>query len=497
MKRPTTDDRRPNAIIVMVDQMKATASHLYGRHGIVTPGLERLAKLGVRYENATTPHPLCVPARVAMWTALNPHRTGCTVNRTPMPKGMPHAARWWKESGYELALLGKNHCFSETEDYDLFDVWCEIEHYGFKDRLPHYGFKEDAPDAESPKGMAWVESEDRVTAAHAVRNDMPAPQGGVSSYAATGFEHRHYSTGLLANQADAYVRGVHERPFVLWLSLPDPHVPYETPKHFFEQALAQRVELPPPGPVPDADLPVRNRILSRIMRWPDEHVDDLKRVVAAYHANVLHIDTLIERLLDTLEATDLLGNTIIVFCSDHGDFAGEHQMAAKGGVLYDCLVRVPLIVAAPGRLPQNELVLSPVSLVDIVPTLFHLQGLALPGGLDGRPMRPCPGATDRDYGFALYGARGPAFTMEQLENTTPSTGHAALFKTVAYREPEGDRSMIRNAEWKLVHDPMGDLDELYCLESDPYEHCNLARDGRHAGVRRELETELYRWRGWS
>ena len=145
------DERRPNAIIVMVDQMKATASHLHGRHGITTPGLERLARLGTRYENATTPHPLCVPARVAMWTAMNPHRTGCTVNRTPMPRGMPHAARWWKEAGYELALLGKNHCFAESEDYGLFDVWCEIEHYGFKDRLPHYGFKEDAPDAGSPR----------------------------------------------------------------------------------------------------------------------------------------------------------------------------------------------------------------------------------------------------------------------------------------------------------------------------------------------------------
>ena len=84
------DEGRPNAIIIMVDQMKATASHLYGRHGITTPGLERLARLGIRYENATTPHPLCVPARVAMWTAVNPHRTGCTVNRTPMPAGMPH-----------------------------------------------------------------------------------------------------------------------------------------------------------------------------------------------------------------------------------------------------------------------------------------------------------------------------------------------------------------------------------------------------------------------
>ena len=491
------DRSRPNAIIVMVDQMKATASHLYGPHGIATPGLERLARLGIRYENATTPHPLCVPARVAMWTAMNPHRTGCTVNRTPMPEGMPHAARWWKASGYELALLGKNHCFASSEDYDLFDVWCEIEHYGFKDRLPHYGFKEGAPDAESPKGMDWVESEERVTAAHAVRNDMPPPRGGVSSYAATGFEHRHYGTGLLSNQADAYLRRGHEGPFVLWLSLPDPHVPYETPKHFFDRALSQRVELPPPGPPPGPDLPMRNRVLSRIMRWPDEHVDDLASVVAAYHANVLHIDELIGRLLDTLEETNLLDDTILVFCSDHGDFAGEHQMAAKGGVLYDCLVRIPLIVAAPDRLPQDEIVLSPVSLVDVVPTLFHLQGLDLPDGLDGHVMAPCPGASESEFGFSLYGAKGPAFTMEQLEATAPSTGHAVLFGTVKYREPEGDRSMIRNAEWKLVHDPMGDLDELYCLASDPYEHCNLAHDPRHAAVRKELMSELYRWRQWS
>lgn len=490
------ESRRPNAIVVMADQMKATASHLYGPHGIATPGLERLAGLGTRYVNATTPHPLCVPARVALWTALDPHRTGCTVNRTPMPPGTAHAARWWKEAGYELALLGKNHCFAETADYALFDVWCEIEHYGFKDRHAHYGFKEDAPDAGSPRGMPWVEDEALVTAAHAVRNAMPAPRGGVASYAATGFEERHYSTGLLSRQADAYLRREHERPFVLWLSLPDPHVPYETPARFFEAALAQQIALPPPGPVPGDDLPMRNRVLSRIMRWPDEHVEDLRNVVAAYHGNVLHVDALIGRLLDTLEETGQLDDTIVVFCADHGDFAGEHQMAAKGGVLYDCLVRIPLIVAASGRLPAGEIVDAPASLIDVVPTLFELQGLPLPAGVDGRPLAPCPGALPREYGFALYGARGPAFTLEDLARTDPPTGHQALFRTVQHREPEGDRSMARTAGWKLVHDPMGDLDELYCLDDDPWEHRNLAGDDRHAGVKRELMEALYEWRGW-
>lgn len=491
-----SEESPPNAIIIMVDQMKATASHLYSRHGIHTPGLERLAKLGVRYENATTPHPLCVPARVAMWTAQNPHRTGSTVNKTPMPEHMPHAAKWWKEAGYELALLGKNHCFAGQSDYDLFDVWCEIEHYGFKDNLAHYGFKEGAPVAESPKGMAWVEDEEKIASAHTVRNNMPPPEGGVSSYAVTEFEDRHYSTGLLSNQADAYVRQKHDKSYTLWLSLPDPHVPYETPKHFFTEARSQNIEMPPPGPIPGDEMPMRNRILSQIMRWPDEHLDDLKNVVTAYHANILHIDKLINRLIDTLEETNQLDKTIIVFCSDHGDFSGEHQMAAKGGVLYDCLVRIPMIVVAPNQIPQTHVVSSPVSLLDIVPTLFQLQGLSLPDGLDGQVMQPCTGATDQEYGFALYGARGPAFTMEDLNKINPSSGHATLFKTVNFREPEGDRSMIRNAKWKLVHDPMGDLDELYNFESDPYEHTNLAYDPAYADIKQEMMAALYKWRQW-
>ena len=491
------DNPAPNAIIIMVDQMKATASHLYSRHGIRTPGLERLAKMGVRYENATTPHPLCVPARVAMWTAMAPHKTGCSINKTPMPEDMSHAAKWWKDAGYELAMLGKNHCFAETVDYNLFDVWCEIEHHGFKDKLAHYGFKDGAPDAESPRGMDWVEDEEKVTTAHTVRQNMPTPKGGVSSFAVTDFEDRHYSTGLLSNQADAYLRKDHNKPFTLWLSLPDPHVPYETPKHFFEEALAQDIELPPPGPVPGDDMPLRNRIMSKMMRWPDEQIDDLKNIVAAYHANILHIDTLINRLLDTLEETGQIDNTILVFCSDHGDFAGEHQMAAKGGVLYDCLVRIPMIVVAPGQLPKNEVVQSPVSLLDVIPTLFKLQGLKLPENLDGQAMAPVPGAAEQLYGFSLYGAGGSQFTMEDLDKTDPPTGHQALFKTVKYREVEGDRSMIRNATWKLVHDPMGDLDELYNFESDPYEHTNLAEDPAFAFIKKELMDRLYEWRGWT
>ena len=241
---------------------------------------------------------------------------------------------------------------------------------------------------------------------------------------------------------------------------------------------------------------MRNRVLSQIMRWPNDTVDDLKNIVTAYHGNILHIDKAVNQIIDTLEETEQLNNTIIVFCSDHGDFAGEHQMMAKGGIFYDCLVKIPLIIVSPGELPVNHVISSPVSLMDIIPTIFKLQNLQVPDGLDGQLMPPCTGAEIQEYGFALYGAGGPAFTINDLERELPSKGHETLFRTVKYREPEGQRSMIRSTEWKLVHDPMGDLDELYQLTTDPYEFINLAYDPSYNSIKKDLMKQLYLWRHW-
>lgn len=480
-----TLETRPDAIVIMVDQMKATASTIYSEYGVKTPGLERLAALGVTYQNATTPVPLCVPARAAMWTAKYPHNTGCFNNKMPIHSGMSHGAKWWKAAGYQTALIGKNHCFKDQEDRDFFDVWCEIEHFGLKDRFP---------DDNSPRGMAWVESEDKVTEAHSVRNDIPASaHGGAAGHAVTDFEHRHYSTGLMSNQVDAYIRQQQD-PYALWLSFPDPHYPYEVPRAYYERAKAQAIKLPPPGPVPGPDIPDRNRVLNNFTRWPDESVDDLHEVVTCYLANVLFIDDAINRLLDTLEATGKLDNTIVVFCSDHGDYAGEFQSMTKGGTFYDCMVRVPMIVAAPGRLPAGQVETSPVSLIDIIPTVFALQGLELPHSVDGQKMVPAAGARAQSYGFSLYGAGGPDFMLADYEKLKVKRGRPAFLATGGQREAAGKRAMVRSPEWKFVHDAMGDLDELYNLVDDPYEHHNLAGKPEHAAIQAELAIALADWR---
>ena len=110
--------------------MKSNALKMYSDVGIDTPHLETLADQGVMFENAVTPHPLCVPARVSMMTSRYPHSTGSRRNETLMPPNQLHSFRIWKELGYTTGLFGKNHCFIQNSDLNLIDVRCELSHIG-------------------------------------------------------------------------------------------------------------------------------------------------------------------------------------------------------------------------------------------------------------------------------------------------------------------------------------------------------------------------------
>ena len=159
----------PNILVIMTDQQKAMASHLYGNSFCETPNMQRLAEEGVLYQHAFTPHPLCMPARVSFWTGQYPHQHGGRRNETPMPPEATHAWQLWKEAGYTTGLIGKNHCFVEQEDLDLFDVWCEIGHGGL-------------PADPTTKGMDWFRPLEGINAVHALRRDM-TPQNPHFAYA--------------------------------------------------------------------------------------------------------------------------------------------------------------------------------------------------------------------------------------------------------------------------------------------------------------------------
>ena len=468
----------PNVVMIMTDQLKATAMDLYWEHGCQTNHLADLAASGVLFEHAFTPHPLCVPARVSLWASQYPHTHGGRRNETLMPATATHGFDIWKSNGYCLGLIGKNHCFDRREDTDLFDVWCTISHRGLNDDDP-------------PRGMDWVRAKDGIDSAHQVRGNMKWDNPKVST-AVSEHPLDDTSTGLIAAQTERFIEERGGDPFVLWVSFPDPHEPYECQQSYYDAIDDEEVVLPPQRPDEMENAPARNRILHKMLGLGGDTAV-LKEALKVYYANIGFIDDSVGRIVSALKENGIADDTIVVFCSDHGDFMGEHDMTCKGGVFYDCLTRVPLVISWPGRIPQGQVESSMVSLIDIVPTLFALQGIDIPASMQGMPLPGATKAAPRDEVFSEYGAGGAPFCEGDLETAPEPFGYQTVIQSLRWREAEGRRKMVRTKRWKYVHDPMGDRDELYDLESDPWELSNLDGVPGHESVLVEMKGRLMNW----
>ena len=168
-------------------------------------------------------------------------------------------------------------------------------------------------------------------------------------------------------------------------------------------------------------------------------------------------------------------------------------MMAKGGVFYDCMTRVPLMLSWPGQVAAGQTDESMVNLIDVAPTLLRLQGFELPASMHGEALPTVTDAAPRDAAFSEYGAGGPAFRMSDLEQMPRPYGRRAMGRSLQWREAEGRRKMVRTRDWKYVHDPTGDADELYDLVNDPWELTNVAGDPANRDVICDMQRRLADW----
>ena len=538
----------PNIVFIIADQMKSSALKMYSDIGVATPNLDKLAEHGVRFENAITPHPLCVPARVSMMTSRYPHTTGSRRNETLMAPNQLHAFRIWKELGYTTGLFGKNHCFIQNSDLDLIDVRCELSHMG----LPKNDY---LGEIEGTKGMEWVVPESVINKSHSTRDSMSSTTGAGESVI-TEHPIEGYSSRAIPIQVESFlervVKGDHfdgtcnieteQKPFSIVISFPDPHHPNECPKEFRDMVPPQSIKLPPvksfefEGP----EVPERNSILYEILKLDGKSNDEIKEFISTYLALTKFVDDGIGRIVNKLEELSLIENTIIVFTADHGDFAGEHNMFGKGGVFYDSVVKVPLIVSWKGRcLPQGQVDNSLVNTIDILPTLLQLTGnvdflhsQTIKSGKDmedpgpvvsptilskwvnpemlrrfqGIPLPTVTKSEPRIAAFSEYGSGGKTFTEKIFRQLPTTTGSAAIFDSLWARESEGRRKMVRTSQWKYVTDLHSNKgserkyastanygDELYDLINDPWEMNNVAFNSKNIYIISEMRRHLLEW----
>jgi len=538
----------PNVIFIIADQMKWSALRMYSDIGIEAPSLERLASEGVRFENGITPHALCVPARVSMMTSRYAHSTGARRNETLMPPGELHAFRIWKELGYTTGLIGKNHCFIQESDLATLDVRLELSHGGLA-QGNYLG------DDASVQGMEWVVPKDVITESHSSRVSFSYSTR-ASDFKVSDHDIAGYSSSAIPSQVESFLEravngdtfdgtgGSSEQthPFAVQVSFPDPHAPNEVPRKYAEMVPPELINLPPTrdGEFDGPGVPERNRVLYEMLSLDGKSEEEIRDIVGTYLAMTRFVDDGIGRILDKLDELNIRDNTIIVFTADHGDFAGEHNMFGKGGVYYDSLVRVPYIVSWPGGgVPQGAVDDSPVSTIDLLPTILQLSGVAdfmasrpleldqdiPPAGprllaeidsdvvtseslrrLQGKPLPTVTDAGPRIAAFSEYGTGGPPFTMEMLHQLPESTGSPAIMGSLWAREAEGRRKMVRTREWKYVTDVSSGSggassgastahpeDELYDLKNDPWELTNVAHDAKNVGVISNMRALLVDW----
>lgn len=441
--------KKPNILFLISDQQRADT--LEGDF-VLRPNIDRLAARGTKFRRAFCCGATCVASRCALFTGLYAHTTGVySFDRWDHQRTWLHDLR---ENGYYLTNIGKMH-------------HTPIEaQMAFHERFIY---------ESSPSERAFDDWGKFLRA-----SDQPNPYDAYKSspqrdenLTATTFpleERYHVDVLTGATAVDWLSRYRREEPFFLQVGFPGPHEPYDPCKRHLEMYKDAEV---PPCKTREGELenkPPEYRWLqdhfantsstARIdfRNATPERIAEMKR---HYFAKITAIDEQVGRILDTLEAREMLDNTIIVFTSDHGDNLGDHGMPYKW-VMTDPAVHVPMILAGPG-IPGGVIDDGLFSHIDLGPTLLHAAGVPLPCWLQGKSRHNRIFASDReDCPDAVYCQ-------------------------------DNYLTMVRTPDWKLVHYAGCSHGELYDLQNDPEEFENLYGQECAAKAEAQLKSLLLEW----
>lgn len=458
----------PNIVVIMTDQQRADHAAREGFPIDTTSFLDSLAAEGTWFDRAYTSYPLCVPARTSFLTGRFANSHGIRRNDTTATvRYESDLFDVMNEQGYATALCGKNHSYL---DAGKADHWFS---------LGHHGGGEHRTDEEAACSE-WLED---VNMAFSLNPNPYPPDAN--------------PVGRAVTDAIEWIDSLGNEPFFTWLSIPEPHPPYQAPEPYF--SLFDPDDLPPV--VTEADVREEKGFSYQMARKHAEHFlertelpetdaeyDDVLPELRAIYCGMLRmVDDQVRRFVEFLEAEDLRDETLLVFISDHGDYVGEYGMMRKSGGVPEALTRIPLLFAGPGVEASAEPHSAHVSIVDLLPTLCEAVGASPPDGVQGRSLWPLltRAAEPTDEFQSIYAETGyGGQKYNEDDDVDLAYGQYAL---------SAARCMIRRDDWKLVFDSRGN-GALYDLESDPSEIENRYADPAQTDLVRELLAELLTWR---
>lgn len=461
----SNNDRRPNILIYCTDQQRADLMGCMGHSGIRTPNFDALAARGVLLRNLFVQGSVCMPSRACIMTGRYPSMHGVTDNGYELPETEVTVADMLREAGYFTAAVGRTHIRCSiphpvlpSADYYGFEK-CHHSQCYWEGLDPHGEYldwiRENYPDRyEEAATPSPVDRDDAMCASWSTLEDDKTMTAWVTMK----------SLELLK----AHQESDDDRPFLLWAGTWDPHSRFMVPPPWDRMYPPEDIPLPARREGELIDLPPHFlRMACTEWNKSDLPLDDMIRnTLSIYWGTISHIDDQFGGLMHGLEELGLAQNTVVLFLSDHGEMAGDHWLWAKGPKFFDGALRVPGIIAAPGRLPSGEAADGLVETIDLLPTLLEMVGVKTPAQVQGRSrLGLLQGAED--------GAREDVFTEYHDHNES------------------GDRLFgLRTTKWRITCYQDRPYGELYDIEADPDQLHNLWDDPDREGAKRQLQLRL-------
>jgi arylsulfatase A-like enzyme len=235
-----------------------------------------------------------------------------------------------------------------------------------------------------------------------------------------------------------------DKPFFLFVHFFDPHMPYEPPAPYdtlfnpgYSGPVGRTFHMA--GPIGQAQIEA-----------PPIAPQDFTQVVSLYDGEIAFTDAAVGKLIAGLDERGLREKTLVVFIADHGEELLDHNGLGHGHTLFDELLRVPIIISWPGKLPSGQVVSRQVRLLDVVPTILDLVRVTTDAHLEGASLRPL-----------LTGKGNPKAPETSLLPADIAFSGALLYG--------GERKSVRAHPWKLVYEVATGDARLYDLQHDPGE----------------------------
>ena len=473
----------PNVLLIIVDQLTAALTGAYGHPVVKTPHLDRLVAEGVRFDAAYSNCPVCAPARGALMSGRYASNCKTYDNAAPWPEDMVTLPHYLTLAGYDTVLSGKMHFVGADQLH------------GFDRRLVSNIYPADfkwTPARQDPFHLAeGEEPEFRPTGGQASQYVSEAIHVGRWRNTLSYDEETHFRTleYLHAKGAEgmrtAYVAGREfedldairgrrgleggpgsrpgdgSQPFFLCVSYHHPHEPFWPPQAYWDLYEGQPIDVPTRPANLASTYSLQDRWLNDYHGCGGYDLTDPEsaaRVRRAYYGLVTYVDDKVGELLASLEENGLAGNTVVFFCSDHGDMLCEKGMVQKR-CFYEWSAQVPLIVRFPDGWQAGTRVGAPVSLIDLLPTVLDLAGVEERLPHDGQSLIGLIDGTDTAERVAISeihseGIHGPCF-------------------------------MVRKGQFKYIY-VHGHDEQLFDLQADPGEWNNLASDPAYDELKQEL-----------